>query len=163
MTANVFRKPAVYLHDRSQSDNIAVVILHTSITYGYYHSTLTILSSRNGTKKYYWNPHVASVTSHWLLDPRKIHVLVDCDVRSIYLVFYCELRAKIKFFLSMGASCTLQLERMLDSFNFPNITFYRINGVISADGQILLMSALLQSVPTTSVINNYSETYNMNY
>ena len=54
--------------------------------------------------------------------------------------------------------CTLQLEKMLNSFNFQNITLYPRNGVISEEGPILSKSALLRSTPSILVINNYAET-----
>ena len=124
------------------------------------HSTWTIQSIHIGPKKYYKNPHAVSVTSHWQFDLRKIHVLLfDCDVRSIIPhIFRILLRStgKNKVLASYGENIKL--------FNFLNITFFfRRNGVISADGQILSMSALLQSVPTISVINNYTETWNLDY
>ena len=36
----------------------------------YVHSTLIIPSRRNGSRKYYWNPHADSVASRCQLDPR---------------------------------------------------------------------------------------------
>ena len=93
-----------------------------------------------------------------------LYYSVDCGVPSIIPYKFRILLWIIgKHQVCAFYRCTLQLERMLKSFNFLNITLNLKNGVISANDKVLSISTLRQSNASISAMNNYAKTWNLSY